>query len=329
MKGFLRTATLLFSFAHLANSAAQNLVPNGSFEQHDFCPDEGNQFSDNVLSWSRCPGTPDYFNECASGSQYGVPSNRFGYQWASEGVGYAGLVTYVRNAAHSREFIFATLETPLVVAAPVYLSMKVALGAFGDEIPPVGWTSKGIGMRLSTQPFEWVLETPFPNAAQLHLEEVLLDTLNWVSLSTVYIPDSAYRFITIGNFFQDSLSSPLALDSMGLGSAYVFLDEICVSNDQYGCDQIDQIADREETEPWRVVSPFSERLELWLGMAFPEPVQIALFDAGGRLSYIRTVPMGQRSIVWDVAGLKDGLYVMALLSQDVIMKPMRLVKLSP
>lgn len=129
---------------------AQNLVPNGSFEEYSYCPEEFSQFNGNVTGWSTCALTPDYFNECSS--EFGVPSNWLGYQWAADGSGYAWVITYQGNTPHIREFFCAQLTTPLTTGVPVYLSTQVAVGGFGYP-NAVQWTGKGIGMRLSTQPF--------------------------------------------------------------------------------------------------------------------------------------------------------------------------------
>lgn len=329
MKNYALLFGMLGLLGRAVDSVGQNLVPNPSFEQFTFCPVEGNDFIDNVESWSRCPGTPDYFNECAETIPYDVPSNRFGYQWAADGSGYAGLVTCLSNGARYREFIYATLETPLIVGTPVHLSMKVALGAYGTELPPVGWTSKGIGMKLTTQPFQWGPETPFPNTAQLYLNEVLEDTLNWVTLSATYLPDSAYQYVTIGNFFEDSLSTPLALDTNGLGFAYVYIDMICVASEETACALMNEVQSSVNGVDCMVANPFADRLEVFFGAAFQEPLQVTLYNEQGALCFRRTIPPGQQSITWNSVALKDGVYVMAFVGQDTFIKPKRLVKITP
>ena len=111
---------------------AQYLVPNWSFEEYSNCPEEANQLNGNVTGWSTSAPSPDYFNECGTSADYGIPSNRLGFQWAAEGSGYAGVVTYVQNVAHAREIIYAQLLMPLTIGVPAYLSMKIALGGFSN-----------------------------------------------------------------------------------------------------------------------------------------------------------------------------------------------------
>jgi hypothetical protein len=76
------------------NSSAQNLVPNGSFEQYYSCP-VFNGEADTCIGWHSfggiigATGTPDYFNSCSI--VVGVPDNLCGRQMAYQGNGYMGL----------------------------------------------------------------------------------------------------------------------------------------------------------------------------------------------------------------------------------------------
>jgi hypothetical protein len=53
-------------FIEMRDSSAQNLVPNGSFEQYDTCPTNVNGTSlQYANSWvNPNAGTPDYYNAC-------------------------------------------------------------------------------------------------------------------------------------------------------------------------------------------------------------------------------------------------------------------------
>jgi hypothetical protein len=49
--------------------------------------------------------------------------------------------------------------------------------------------------------------------------------MNWQIVSGFFIPDSAYEFLSIGNFFVDSLTSYIAFDSAA-SAAYYFIDDV-------------------------------------------------------------------------------------------------------
>lgn len=96
---------------------AQNLVPNGDFEQYNKCPSQlsGTSTTDGIAhspgytnfptvrNWVRPLeySTPDYFNTCApaysatsAAGNISVPRNLFGYQQPHSGNGYAGVYTF-------------------------------------------------------------------------------------------------------------------------------------------------------------------------------------------------------------------------------------------
>lgn len=308
MKTFA-TAGAVILFVPLSG---QNLVPNGSFEVYTDCPDQLNQLNGNVAGWSTCALTPDYFNACRDSSDFGVPLNWFGYQLAADGIGYVGMITHQGTTPHVREFICASLTSPLTIGYPVLLTMKVALGNGGSYPYPVQWTCRGIGMRLTTQPFEWLPQTPYPNSAQLHLNEVLTDTMEWMHLSTIYIPDSAYEFVTIGNFYDDAHSMITILDSSGgFNFAYAFVDDVCISSIADGCDGINSIRDQQSLAEWSTVIPFSDQLQISFMAPTLQPLFLALSDLGGRIVRTTWVRSGVAQFVWDTSGLCDGTYVLS------------------
>ncbi|MEZ5172763.1 MAG: hypothetical protein R2850_04480 [Bacteroidia bacterium] len=96
---FLNIIYLIF-FCDYAN-AQVNLIQNGSFEIIDSCPPidfPANSSVHYAQGWgdalsSNIDGSyssPDLFNSCNDGI-LGVPSNWFGYQYALDGEGYAGI----------------------------------------------------------------------------------------------------------------------------------------------------------------------------------------------------------------------------------------------
>src|SRR5205085_6569701 len=63
---------------------------------------------------------------------------------------------------------------------------------------------------------------------------VITDKLNWVELTTTFIPDSTYTNVTIGNFKTDALvnTSVCPYHGAGIGgtdsSAYYYVDSVSV-----------------------------------------------------------------------------------------------------
>lgn len=323
------TLTTAFLFA-LTFTHGQNLVPNGSFEAYMDCPDYWNQLAGNVVGWNVCSPSPDYFNACRDSSDFGVPFNWRGYQEPSEGNGYIGVGTFLQGVPMFREYACTELTEPLSIGNTISLSMKVALGGFGSyaAMSP-RWTSKGIGMRLSTQPFVWPQNT-YPNSAQLFLNEVLSDTTSWITLNGLYVPDSAYQYVTIGNFFEDSLSAPVLLDeSGGTPAAYVYIDQVCVTYGTDGCTGITNVGSMTRDDGWSVITPFFERLEVMLAYPSDEAVQLTLFDLGGRSVAEKVVPKGEMRSAIPINGLSDGSYILIMRLEHGSVKAKQVLHLAP
>lgn len=311
-----------------ATARAQNLVVNGSFEEYSSCPSDWNQFGGNVVGWDVCAPSPDFFHACRDSSDLGVPFNWRGYQHASHGQGYVGVGTYQWNAPNFREVICSPLSVPLSLGVAVDLSMKVALGGFGSYgLMSPKWTTKGIGMLLTTEPLEWPLIS-YPNRAHLYMDMVFTDTANWVVLSTTYVPDSVYRYIAIGNFFEDSLSFPTLLDTVfgTLAGAYVYVDEVCVAQEGMGCDFPDLIA-MPSVSPWRVVSPFNDRLRISFGSPLERATELVLSDSSGRMVARLLTSTGDTDVDWLLGSLRSGIYVLYSTGFAHNMPPLRVLKL--
>ncbi len=232
---------ITLGLACLNQVRGQNLVPNGSFEQYTSCP----EFISSVFltGWENLHTTSaDYFNSCNVNGVADVPFNELGYQEAFDGQAYVGLATTaVGGAAWYREIVGIALTQPLQPGVPICLSFQTALGGFG-RVPwnSTLYSSKGLGLKFFTAfPTDWSAYL-YPNSAALHIDYVPTDTALWYGVSGVYIPDSAYTFIAVGNFFADSLSERTIIDSTGYGAfdvAYAFVDDVRASFDLSFCTQ--------------------------------------------------------------------------------------------
>jgi hypothetical protein len=320
---------LLFFLAALLGAAAhaQNLVPNGSFEDFDYCPNYWSQFGDNVVGWDVCSPSPDFFHTCRDSTDFGVPFNWRGYQQASHGRGYSGVGTYQWNAPHYREFVCAELSEALIPGAPVDLSMKVALGGFGSYwLYSPRWTTRGIGMLLTTQPFSWSTGSVYPNTAHLYMDTIFTDTLNWELLSTTYLPDSAYQYVTIGNFFEDSLSALTLLDSVfgNQNIAYVYIDEVCVSYDASACGFNSGVNESDQFQPLLFPNPVDE--ELHVAMPYnSKSVTFWVRDVAGRIMMKLQATSSSRDRTLDVSSLPEGVYVLRVTDGANSFAPVRFV----
>ena len=65
-----------------------------------------------------------------------------------------------------------------------------------------------------------------PNFAHYYTDSVIIDTLSWITVSGTFIADSAYQYVIIGNFFDDSNTDTICNGPNPV--AYYFIDDVYV-----------------------------------------------------------------------------------------------------
>lgn len=310
-------------------SIGQNLVPNGSFEEYTECP----EFISSVYltGWENLhTNSADYFNACNT-TVAGVPLNQFGYQFAAEGQAYVGMATTSNSSGVYREIVGIQLMEPMLPGMPVCLSFKTAMGGFGSwPGNSTAYSSKGLGLKFFMAfPTDWEAYL-YPNTAALHIDYVPVDTALWYHVSGTYIPDSAYSFVAVGNFFADSLSEETLIDSTGYGTAllaYGFVDDIRVSFDLEYCDlgaSIDEVPNGYRIYP----NPCTEVVWIESGALGSDFIRYQLVDLGGRqlqVGKLDSTPLKSLHL----GDLCDGTYFLRLFDGTGMVQSFQLVHLSP
>lgn len=221
-KAFFIILLLNYSFLF-----SQNKVVNGDFEIYDTCPNSfsfpGNVQINRCNSWiTPTFATSDYFNTCANGTSVGVPINTFGYQNASSGDAYTGLIPIAQSNGWV-EYIQGQIE-PLEVNEYYKLSLKLnlsnnsffaiqKLGIHISDIQITNFSTTGILHSIDPQ-----FETP---------DSVYIsDTLNWMYFEWTFIANGTEKYIIIGNFNDVPLSSAISVNHDGNMDSYIFIDEV-------------------------------------------------------------------------------------------------------
>lgn len=227
-----RAALLLASTFAIGLAQAQELLPNGGFEDHTACPDYISEI-DRATGWSRpTNGTSDFLHSCSTDPFASVPSSQFGDEPAHGGEGYAGFYTFSHCDAAAgttdgyREYVTHGLSAPLEIGRSYRVRFFLSLGEISM------YAVHDIGAHFSVQPphrdDDRVLRrTPqVVNSAWDWLDQ----RDGWMEVSGCFIADSAYAYLTIG-CFTDSVST--AVHYAGPGPAdqsfgYYFIDDISV-----------------------------------------------------------------------------------------------------
>jgi hypothetical protein len=306
--------TLVVLALSITRSQAQNLVPNGSFEEYTQCPDFLNQMN-RATGWSRYHRSPDYFNSCLvnglpGGGIVGVPSNVAGWQLASTGIGYAGALVWEEpseSVANQREHLGATLLAPLQIGVPVYISFKVSVAVDGSQIRP-RFSASGAGLRFTTTPYLQDWPPIVPNQAALSMSTIPVDTAIWYDVSGVYIPDSAYECVVLGNFFDDSITSVVQIDPTGNGDlAYVYFDDVCVTYDPNGCDfSLSTEESRIGPSVRASYSSSTQTLTVHGDEELDVQLNLSLFDVLGRAIWRGQLLPGTRYWSQVISGISEG-----------------------
>jgi hypothetical protein len=205
--------------------AAQNLVRNPGFEQKAGCPDKPGQA--NLASYWSSPNvaTPDYFNDCSPGLDYGTEFNKKGGQMPHSGHGYAGLQFYLLNRNEFYEYLQNRLDSALVPGGLYCVSAYVSLGDANYGLKELDAVLSATEIK-STTPAK--IRLPY---TRLGNGEYLLDREGWMCIRGIYTAKGGEKLLTIGDFspgegFWD-IRTQSANDSL-FKSTYYFIDDVSV-----------------------------------------------------------------------------------------------------
>ena len=213
---------------------SQNLIRNPGFEQKNGCPDKPGQI--NLANYWISPNiaTPDYFNDCSPGLDYGTEFNKKGGQIPHAGHAYAGLQFYNLNRNEFFEYLQTQLETALVAGQLYCIKAFVSLAK-------TDYAFRQLGAVLS------VTEVKSQDAHKLKLPytalgngQYLLDQDQWMCISGLFRAKGNERLLTIGDFSpRDEFRNIHTLspaDSL-FKSTFYFVDDVSVEaiNDSSQC----------------------------------------------------------------------------------------------
>lgn len=221
---------LLILFLFIVSFAfSQNLVPNPSFEQYDYCPTGMADF-DAVSKWfSPTKASPDYFNVCANslGNGAGVPENEIGFQDAQEGNAYSGFISYFEqfNFPDYREYITVKLIDNLQFNQTYYFCFWVSpidsLYAFN---------SNNIGLALSNDSMVNFATESLLNIPVIYSESQIFENrTTWHKIEGSFVATGGENYLYIGNFLPNTQTSIEVIDSTFLFNevaSYYYIDNI-------------------------------------------------------------------------------------------------------
>ena len=289
-----------------------NLVPNPSFEDYFnlISPPSSDYLQDYIFNWYWGFG---YFHINRPGIYYGVPSNEGGYQYPRTGSGYCGIFTYAKNSYPIRQYIQTQLTDTLKQGKKYKVSFYVSLA------DTMNANNNSIGAFFASDS-TLVYNTGggvFSITPQIKNQESndLSSKINWTLVADTLIATGNEKWITIGNFLTDSLSSITALDSncslpfsVNCG-AYYYIDDVSVTLiDETGIDEL------KKNEFSLFPNPNNGSFKLQYNGVIYKQMQFYITNVYGKL--IDTKEILNTTTDYENTSLTNGLYFYSLRSNN-------------
>ncbi len=221
---FFRFFFLIFIFLLPFKIWSQNIVSNGNFETTGDCINYFSQPEAAPPWFNPTASTPDYYygsGECG----YSAFNNPSGFQLPHSGSAYAGLWVFTTGGIGTREYIEQELINQLDSGTIYSVSFYVSRAEYSR------YASDRIGAYFSEDSITSTNYLNLPVIPQIENQSgnILTDTLNWTLISNLFIADGGEKFITIGNFRDETQTQWIDVNPLsGWGCSYYYIDDVTV-----------------------------------------------------------------------------------------------------
>lgn len=297
---------ILLEMFSLKVYAQINLVPNGSFEDTVSCPTMGGQVT-KCKFWHDVAATPDYYHTCCTTPQFSVPNNTFGFQYPATGDAFMGINVYDLGDTNYREIIGSYLNNQLAIGTKYFVHFKVSFSA--GFFQAVNIATNRIGILLSTVDF-LINSPPISNFSQVYSDSIISDSLGWTSVRGSFIADSAFTFISIGNFFRNYVTDTINLNPNNRTKGYYYIDDVCLSDDSIFCEQwISSTNLSNSTTIGINVYPNPFQREITINDIPLDCFKLELFDSTGMLFFKKEFK-NENKLSLNLGSLSNGIYLL-------------------
>lgn len=286
------------------------MVPNPSFEDTIACPTGAGQVW-KAEHWYVAEKTPDYFNECCTNPAFAVPnSTLWGHRYPATGFAFCGFMCYSTIDTFYREKIGTQLTSALSVGEKYFVSFKLTTTTRYNT----SGASNKIGALFSTTQHTSNNPSPTKNYCQMWVDSIITDTTNWVNVWGTFIADSAYTYLTLGNFFTNAHTDTLRFwepppQTSYFLQSYYFIDDICVSQDSGECIASPVALNvLHERKRELKVYPNPANEYIIIETEIDESSVVELYSTQGILILARSIPRGWYQFRIDVGELKNDVY---------------------
>ena len=309
---------LIIIFSSCRFCEGQNLAPNPSFEDTVACPQQTGDV-EKAQFWNKCYNSPDYFNACSTTPYIGVPNNTwFGYQFPHTGNAYMGEFCYNIGAPWYREIIGAPLTQTLTIGTKYFLSVYISRAELFE------WASDHFGFRFSTVPFvQGTNPVNLGNFSHYFSPNIISDTIGWTKISGSFVADSAYSYIMIGNFYNNTITNHIQIGGGGGGGfSYYYIDDVCVSTDSLTCNStvgINEVKNNDELVLFP--NPFSDKINITAKLT--EQLEVSLYDVTSRKIFSQSFI---NSTTINTEQLAKGIYIYEVKNKSGVIRKGKVVR---
>lgn len=207
-----------------------NYVPNAGFENtvREYCRwnQNGRKYMEDIHHWdSPTETTPDIFSLRLKPNCWANPTKHSGgKQGPRNGDNMAGIKTYGKGGTETfwHEYLMVELDSTLVPGEKYYAEFYTARAVKSDK------ATNNIGMYFSDTAVVTRDRMPLFFTPQVNTDDIIKSRWNiWKKVSGVFTVDSEKRYLLIGNFYNDDVTSFTDFPE-GEGGGYYYIDDVKV-----------------------------------------------------------------------------------------------------
>jgi len=216
----------------------------------------------------------------------------------------------------------AELITPLIIGEKYFISFKASLSSLNF------CASNNLGVLFSTVPHIDTAQTfstwNIENFAHINFTLITTDTSNWTTISGDFIADSAYKYIIIGNFFNNSNTDIFITNNDTNCQIYYYIDDICVSIDSSTCDIQTDIV-RHKLYNKINIYPNPTKNTVFIELNKNINAKIEIYNLSGELMLEKHINTKKETI--NLTNFNSGIYFIKLLTRkEVLTKKLVILK---